>query len=348
VPRHSTRREGIAAINSLTLQMHSLKKKIRLMRKRALFVDLAKGYCAVWLTLSLAATGSAQDSSADRASLTQNQAPYGPGVSSSGLTDGHAVASPNDADLGEQEILKRQEAYQPFTVMVGAPFYWTSNVALTSTDEQDDFIIAPSAGVYYQPRFSRTLYGLIDVRDQQFYYDRFDDFDFGSFDVDAGLIYIVPSLDNLVLRLIYNYNRLTKKNSFDDFYSNNAILLNAELPVPLGRAQRLFFGANAYVSVAAEQERPRRDDYEAYVGYDVSLTRAFSIDVVGRMVVRDYIHQDSRVDTSEILSLTANYQVTKCFTASAISTFVANQSNHSVFDYTVANMGGAVSLAIKF
>jgi hypothetical protein len=32
---------------------------------------------------------------------------------------------------------------------------------------------------------------------------------------------------------------------------------------------------------------------------------------------------------------------------SAISTFVANQSNHSVFDYEVFNIGGGVTLSWK-
>jgi hypothetical protein len=67
-----------------------------------------------------------------------------------------------------------------------------------------------------------------------------------------------------------------------------------------------------------------------------------------RIVVRDYLHQQSRVDMSEIGSLVASYKVTKYFTASALGTWAANQSNKHFFDYEVANAGGALSLAIKF
>ncbi len=284
----------------------------------------------------------------DRAELSRTQSPFGGNVSPSGIEDGHAVSSPNDSDLGEQEILKRSERYQPFTASVSAPFFWTSNVALTRTDERSDFVVAPAAGIYYEPRLTPTLYGLADVREQLFYYDKYDDFNFGAFDVDLGLTYMMPQLENLILRAEYNYNRLTMRDSFDDFFSNHALIFNAELPFRFGRAQQLSFGTTANISLTSEPEAPRRNDYEAYLAYSANLTRAFSINAIGRLVLRDYYHQDSRVDMSEVVALTASYRVTKFFTASAISSFAANQSNHSVFDYKVSNAGGALSLSVKF
>jgi hypothetical protein len=50
----------------------------------------------------------------------------------------------------------------------------------------------------------------------------------------------------------------------------------------------------------------------------------------------------------EALALTANYRVNKYLTVSAVSTLAANQSNQSVFDYQVANIGGAIAFAVKF
>jgi hypothetical protein len=91
----------------------------------------------------------------------------------------------------------------------------------------------------------------------------------------------------------------------------------------------------------------RRNDYEVYAGYSVSLARSFFINAVGRIVVRQYWEGD-RTDVNEILALTANYRVNKYLTVSAVSTLAANQSNHSVFDYKVANLGGAVAASVKF
>lgn len=286
---------------------------------------------------------------ADQAYLAQTQpgSVLAPNAYPSGFVDDHAAPSPNDSDLGEQEILKRGEVYQPFSASIAAPFYWTSNVALVRTGEQSDFLVAPVAAVAYQPRLTKTLYGLLSVREQLFYYDRFSNLNFGAFDVEAGLIYSLPQLHNLVLRGEYIYERLTAKNSFNDFFYNHSLLVSAESPFQIGRAQELSIGANTNISFAAEPDPPQRNDYEFHIGYTVHFSRAFSLDTVGRVVLRDY-HLSDRLDVSEILAVTANYNITKFLTASAISTLAANQSNNSFFDYQVANIGGMVSVSIKF
>lgn len=303
--------------------------------------------------------GWAQAIQPNQAQLTREQAPSAfPGATPPGTVEGGSVAAgPSDTELGEQQILKRVEEYQPFTISAGVPFYWTSNVALTRSGEQSDFVVAPVAAVFYEPRITNALYAFVDVREQLFYYDRFDNFDFGSFDVEVGLRYIVPQWHNLLLRAEYDYNRLTNKDSFSAFFQNHGFILNAEIPFRLGRAQQVVLGAEANISAAAEESgqapppaktiSARRNDYETYLGYSVALTRSFSVNAVGRIVVRDYWEGD-RTDVSEILGLSATYRVNKYVSFSAVSSLAANQSNQSVFDYEVANVGGALALSVKF
>src|SRR5438552_16984714 len=140
----------------------------------------------------------AQTVQVDLAQLARNQTELtsAPNAFPSGVVEGHAAPSPNDPDLGEQAILKRAEGYQPFTASVAAPFYWTSNAALVRTGEQSDFLVAPVAALTYQPRITNALYGLFSVREQLFYYDRFSNLNFGSFDVVAGLAYTLPQFHN--------------------------------------------------------------------------------------------------------------------------------------------------------
>jgi hypothetical protein len=261
---------------------------------------------------------------------------------------GQAVATPNDSDLGEQQILKRVAEYEPFSFSFGVPFYWTSNVALTRHGEMGDFVVAPAAALFYEPRISQTLYGFAGVRQQFFYYDQFDGFDFGSFDFEIGFRYLIPQFHNLLLRFEYDYNRLTDKDSFEDFFSDHTFIANAEMPFRIGRAQLITIGLNENISVAAVPDSPRRNDYETYIGYSANLTRDLSVNAVGRLVLRDYYHQHARLDVSEILSLGANYRITRFLSAGVIATFAASQSNHSVFDYEVANLGGVVSLNMRF
>ena len=301
----------------------------------------------------LAATSFAQGPSSqdvDRAQLLQGQTqpPFGPAGLPEGVEDGHAASSPNDADIGEQEILKRTTEYQPLTLSLGSPIFYTSNVALTRSGEKSDVVIAPVVGASYDPQITRTLYAHIGAWEQIFYYGKYTGFNFGSLDAQAGLNYFLPQFHNLILRGWYDFNRLTSDDRLgDEFFSNHALIFNAELPFQFSRAQQLSVGADANISVGADHQSPRRNDYEGYVGYSASLTRAFTINAVGRVVVRDY-HQNGRTDVSEIISAAATYHLTNWCSISAISSFAHSDSNQDVFDYNVANVGGAIALTAKF
>jgi hypothetical protein len=145
----------------------------------------------------------------------------------------------------------------------------------------------------------------------------------------------------------YDYNRLTADEFDREFYSSHSLALSAELPFRIGRAQQFGIGADTSIVLAAEPEPPRRNDFEVYVGYSANLTRALTLSAVGRLALRDYVQGD-RTDISEILALTATYRFNRWLSASATSSFASNQSNHSVFDYNVANFGGGLGVAFHF
>ncbi|HEX8280894.1 MAG TPA: hypothetical protein VF551_05930 [Chthoniobacterales bacterium] len=283
----------------------------------------------------------------DRAQLLRNQPPTLRDSPATAATDeDQAPASPNDPDLGEQAILKRADQYQPFTVATSAPISYTSNVALVRSGEEDDILFTPSVSVAYAPRITKTLYGTFSVGQQVFYYDRFDELDFGSFDVRAGLAYTLPQLRNLVLRADYAYNRLTD-DDYDEFYSSHSLNFGGEIPFRIGRAQQISAGADFSFNLDSDPDGPGRHDYSGFVSYSVSLTRAFSMSAVARLAVRDYVESD-RLDVSGIFALSANYRFTRWLSASAISTFATSNSNRDVFDYDVANVGAALALNFRF
>ena len=310
---------------------------------------LAAGLLAAMALLVPASALRAQQVSVqDRAQLLRPpSSPTDPYSEENGVENGRAVESENDADVGEQEILKRIERYEPFTVSIATPIYYTSNVALVRNGEQSDTIFAPAAGITYAPRFTQTFYGSFSIQRQEFYYDKFSALNFGSFDFRAGLSMILPKAHNLILRGEYDYNRLTFTNSFNDFFNNHSLFLSAEVPFRFGRAQQLSIGADTNVSLGANPSAPQRDEFDFYLGYAASLTRALSVSAVGRIYVRDYRSID-RTDVSEVFALTANYRFNKYISAGAATTFAWSRSNKSVFDYDVANIGGALSLTFKF
>lgn len=312
----------------------------------ALRVTAAAAAC---LALATAHGQSPETRDIDRARLLQpppalSDDPYDP---ITGTDGSHAAASPNDPDLGEQAILKREERYRAFTVSLAAPVFYTSNVALVRRGEEGDLLIAPEFGITFAPRITKTLFATFSLEQQQFYYNRFPELDFGSFDARAGLTYNLPQAHNLTLRAEYAFNRLTAGDSFDEFFWHHALAVSAELPFRIGRAQQVSLGTTASISLDADVDAARRHDFDAYVGYSANLTRSLTISVVGRLVFRDYV-QGERHDFSEVLAIAATYRFTKWLSASATSTLAWSQSNQSVFDYEVANVGAALALSYRF
>ena len=308
-----------------------------------LFICAAALILAGQATQGQAPPGSAQN----RAQLLGRQAYPGPSATPSAETEGYAVTTPNEKDLGEQQILKRKEEYKPFTISIYSPVYWTSNAALVSRGEQDDVLFAPGVTLMYQPRITNTLYAQVGVIQQFFLYDRLPELNFANLDVIAGFVYYLPQFHNLSLRGYYDYNRETDTDNFDELFVNNSIILTAELPFRIARAQQLLVGVGLNLSFYGNPEPPRRNNYSIYANYDLALSRSFSLDAGFQFVVRDYYSGD-RTDVNEILAVSANYRVRDWLTLSALSSFAWNQSNHSVFDYSVANIGGGVALTLKF
>ena len=79
---------------------------------------------AVAVLASLGSLSAQQVSVQDRAQLLRSSstAPTDPYSDENGVDNERAVESPNDAYIGEQEILKRVQRYEPFTASVATPW----------------------------------------------------------------------------------------------------------------------------------------------------------------------------------------------------------------------------------
>src|SRR2546421_850011 len=146
--------------------------------------NFATALCLATAVVAARPAGGQTSQDVDRSQIFRSEPSLRPGepVSQSPGAFGYAAPSANDADLGVQAILKRQQEYLPFTFTASAPYYWTSNVALTPSGEMGDGVFAPSFVFAYQPRLTKTLYGEFIAAQQLFYYNRFGDFNFTSFD----------------------------------------------------------------------------------------------------------------------------------------------------------------------
>src|SRR5438045_5218176 len=72
------------------------------------------------------------------------------------VPQGEGIA-PEDESFGVQQILKTQEKIPEFLISAGTSVYFTSNVALTHTDQQSDEFFVGEAGFSWTPRINRQL-----------------------------------------------------------------------------------------------------------------------------------------------------------------------------------------------
>ena len=109
---------------------------------------------------------------------------------------------------------------------------------------------------------------------------------------------------------------------------------------------QLNLGALANVSFAADPSGPQRSDFECMGFIMYSSAARFRWTRLDRCYLK--ILRGRSNDVNELLSFTANYRFREWLILSAVSTASWNQSNHSVFDYSVVNLGGSLALTFKF
>lgn len=170
---------------------------------------------------------------------------------------------------------------------------------------------------------------------------------FATFEGQGGLSYYLKDLGNLVVRALYDYDRLSGTDDFDGIFFSHGFLFNAELPIRLSHNQSLALGVNTRVNIKTHPGRAQRNEVEPYLDYTIGITREFFIDAYAEISLREYEARDRR-DGEGMVALSANYRLTNWLTGSVIGSLAANRSNISFYNYNVGNVGGAFELSLKF
>ncbi|MDQ2867597.1 MAG: hypothetical protein M3R59_04185 [Verrucomicrobiota bacterium] len=297
--------------------------------------------CGIFF-FSISALGAfAQDNAFDRAQAFRGF------TNDDGVVDGHAVATDNDLDMGDQSILQSQGRYRPFTASAGVPFYYTSNAGLTRSHAASDFVVAPFVHLEYQPQLTSTLFAFASLDDQALFYARNDGYDINSFDARLGLNYYVPSAGNLVLRAQYEYARVTNIGDVAAPIYQHDLLLNAELPFTINARQQLALGVYGRVSFYTNPGRARRHEVSPYIDYRIGLTHRLVLDLYGEGGLREYAYSNRR-DFEGLGAVALEYRLSRCATASLRGSYALNRSNQSFYDYNVGNLGGLLQFSVKF
>jgi hypothetical protein len=91
----------------------------------------------------------------------------------------------------------------------------------------------------------------------------------------------------------------------------------------------------------------QRDQAAIHVAYHLQITRSFDVDLLYRYAAQFYAAGD-RIDRNQTLSLAMGVAATRWLRVAGSISAARNDSNESVFEYDVLNLGGGVKLEIAF
>lgn len=261
-----------------------------------------------------------------------------------------------DEEYGVQRILYKRSNWEPWSYRSDMGGGYTSNVALTPRNTEDDFFFQNSHMLGYTPQlgggwFLRTAVGL-----QSFRYDQADLFDFDMLRGEIGPMYAFPRqgtaydplLGDLLLYANYNYYRITEPWEWDDVgFDNHGLGVGAEKTYRITRGQKLILGLGADLSIAANRDEPRRHEYAAGASYVVDWTESLQTSLAYRFAWYDY-DTFGREDANQIASLNVEYKVTDWFRINASVSGIFNESNLGAFDYDAFNTGLSIAGVINW
>jgi hypothetical protein len=90
-----------------------------------------------------------------------------------------------------------------------------------------------------------------------------------------------------------------------------------------------------------------RDEYSAYAGYHVQVTRRLQADLFYRGSCFQY-SVGNRHDWNQIGSVSGRYEVTAWLAITLSAYLTTNRSNRETFDYDAGNVGGGIGVMMRF
>ena len=284
-----------------------------------------------------------------------------------------------DDGFGRQVVLFRRATWEPWNAKLDVGGFFTSNVALAEEGEVEDFFLKSSLQVSYTPQIVGNLFASFSVGDQIFRYSDNSDLDFDLFSADAGLLYATPhsftsdptkprplwdiAFSDTNVWLKYSYYRIAEPWGFAAFsFENQSLILGAQKNWKISRGLALFGGAMAEWSMDANDDRPRRDEYSAWVGARMDWTSRLSSTLTYRAGLYDYYEElmtidlktlqatgtKARRDFNQTIALSTEYKIKDWLRTWASVSATFNNSNIENLDYSVLNAGVAVGFTISW
>ena len=239
------------------------------------------------------------------------------------------------------------ERTQPWTLFADTGFVYTTNVALTHRNTQDDFLFVAEGGAGYEWKLAKDLTLNATAEEQYFAYDRFSELDFGSLNFALALTYTAHQLDDVTLSAQIGFTRLTHHNLVDkEFFRNGDLSLGAQKLFAIGRAQLVGVSADIDLGVSVPHVA-EREEFGLAGNYVIQWTRHFSTQAGVRVAY--YLYPDGgRQDFNFSGTVGATYAFAPWCSVGATLSGTTDRSTREVLAYDVLNAGGTVFFRVRF
>ena len=164
----------------------------------------------------------------------------------------------------------------------------------------------------------------------------------------AGLDYVFANLGDLIASIRYEYERYMDGDSLDEFYVNNALTVRPIQGVPSQEKFSFQAGALAAISLTAEPSSARFNEFDFWVGSRWRILTPLELQTFYILSLFYYPQGDTRTDVTNTVGAALTLEFTRWARLVATTSFSANNSTNSFFEYNVVNVGGILKSRFSF
>ena len=313
---------------------------------RNFFAQACPLICLVLAVLLTAIPARAQ-SVANAARSTRDTLSVWDRFDSFGPADGFASPSPADADLGEQQLLARNQRYRPFSINANYSTTWTSNAFYTPNNPVSDVMMGVSLGAVVLPHLGNNFFFEGAGKIQGYRYFLNPVLDFNSIQASAGLLKVFREFGDLGLYAKYEYAELFSPRGAGELLHEHSIVTGVRKMFQFSRANSLYLSAEASFSLGGDPSYALASEYLFFAAHQIQWSRYVQTSLFYQMQTLAF-QDDGRADFRNSLGFTVNFLPLKWLSFYSTTWLGWNASNQSQYNFFVANLGGGLGASINF
>ncbi len=250
-----------------------------------------------------------------------------------------------EREFGTQKLRPISPRAPQWQIALEAGGFYTSNAVLAPFEEQQDWVGRSVLRAAWAPAITKQLSGLVSTSYGAWRYADLDFLDFDDLGAQAGLVWrsaappLAAGLPSLTGWAQYRYNRLIRPWEWSGLlYETHLLEVGARQAWSLTPDMAVWVGGNAAFSVEGQPDLFRRSEYSAQAGGLWMITPRLMATVLYRAAIFDYLKAD-RQDVNHLLHAGISWQVARELRVDFFVSGTLNDSDISIFDYEVMNVG---------